>query len=99
MTQRSEAAQQHEVQAPVLRAHIAQAEFARRYPRGEFLPYVHEAIDTLPQRITAYIERGRPVEAEYWLLMAEKFAGCIDAATLQRRVTALGPLEPTEGAS
>lgn len=79
----------HRVTSAELRAQIVQGEFARQYPPGYWLPYIHDSIDTLPRRISALIKANRPVEAEYELLQAEKFVGCINYATMQKRMDAL----------
>lgn len=81
---------EHTVASPELRAHIAQREHSDRYPRGTFLPYIHDAYDTLPARVRALIEQGHPRSAEYWLLSAERGAGVLSADAFSRYVAQLG---------
>jgi len=80
----------HTVASPELRAHIVQREHSDRYPRGTFLPYIHDAIDTLPRTVRELIDAGHPRSAEYWLLQAEKAAGVITHDALSRYVGQLG---------
>lgn len=86
----SETATAHHVASPELRAQIVQREHSDRYPPGTFLPYVHDAIDTLPRRARALIDAGHPRSAEYWLLQAECAAGVISHAALSTYVGKLG---------
>lgn len=79
----------HRVVSAVLRAQIAQAEFARQYPPGTRMPDIQEHFDKLDSFIANLIRQNRPVEAEYWLLQAEQSTGAISYEHLQAGVDAL----------
>lgn len=84
---------EHTVAAPILRAQIAQGEFAAHSRHEDWLPYIDEAFATLPQRVQTLIDTGHPRSAEYWLRCAERFACVIDQACFTRAVAALGTFE------
>ncbi|RSM68691.1 hypothetical protein DL991_41210 [Amycolatopsis sp. WAC 01375] len=79
----------HQVLAAQGRAQVVQGEFWRQFPPGTWLPYIHERYDRLHRDIDDLIRRNRPVEAEYTLLNAERFVGCISYAVMSARIAAL----------
>lgn len=81
----------HTIAAWGLRAQVAQAEFNRQFPVGTWLPYVHEAFQTLHERVANLVASGLALEADYWLLGAERISGVITPEQFQQRVDALGP--------
>jgi hypothetical protein len=80
---------EHVVLGAELRAQIVQGEFARRWTHGEWIEEVVAGIEGLPARVSELIARRRPVEAEYALLCAEQFVGCISYGQYAERVQAL----------
>ncbi|WP_410646247.1 hypothetical protein [Amycolatopsis sp. cmx-4-54] len=79
----------HRVLAAQGRAQVVQGEFWRQFPPGTWLPYIHERYDRLHRDVDDLIRRNRPVEAEYSLLNAERFVGCISYDEMSARITAL----------
>lgn len=77
----------HQVRRAEERAQVAQGELARN--REKWLPYIRDHYEALPATIRDLIRRKRPVEAEYWLLQAERFVDIISHKVLQARLDAL----------
>lgn len=79
----------HQVHAAQERVQVVQGEFWRQFPPGTWLPYIHERYDRLHRDVDDLIRRNRPVEAEYTLLNAERFVGCIPYDVMQAHIKAL----------
>lgn len=87
----------HQVLGATIRAHIVQSEAARKWERGEWLPYIWRAIDNIPSDTARRIAAGHPATADYWLTQLEKFVGAISQTDLNERVAALQPAIAEEG--